>query len=482
MRKITFLLLTFLPFILLGQNLAPNPTINGSSDWNDLSPGATQAYDAGFSRSSDGSGSYLINSNGTYNSGIKSANIAQSSLTAGDYVFRYYVYGTAGDKTKPIVRDNGISSNIEGNIYTIQADNTWELVEQTFSISATGTVNLRALVNSNDNTMDFHVDDISFEFVPPTGNVLTVNTNGSGTVNLTLNKTSYDPTDNETLTANPSTHWNFDSWSGDLTGSANPETLMMDADKTVTANFVVNPAFDYNFGFDSDGDLEGWTMDPQVSVATHTGGLVTLSITENQWARFNLFDFPIPATKSDEPSRYNKVTIVVKNEEASTDQLGVTLGPNNNTRTFALASSSNFQTFEVDLTDFEDWTGDVESFRVRFADADNPTNTGRPSVSHNVIIDSIVFSYDATLYLDDTETGNFIIYPNPSSNLIKVVSANDVKSIRVFDSTGRLVKKIETSSFTKEFSVSDMTSGMYIIQLSFENGKFFSKKVVVNGK
>jgi len=40
-----------------------------------------------------------------------------------------------------------------------------------------------------------------------------------------------------TLTANANTGWTFDHWSGNLTGSANPETITMDGNKSVTAHF-----------------------------------------------------------------------------------------------------------------------------------------------------------------------------------------------------------------------------------------------------
>jgi uncharacterized repeat protein (TIGR02543 family) len=40
-----------------------------------------------------------------------------------------------------------------------------------------------------------------------------------------------------TLEAVPAAGWQFDNWSGDLAGSANPDTITMDADKSVTANF-----------------------------------------------------------------------------------------------------------------------------------------------------------------------------------------------------------------------------------------------------
>ncbi len=40
-----------------------------------------------------------------------------------------------------------------------------------------------------------------------------------------------------TLEAVPAAGWQFDNWSGDLTGSTNPDTITTDSDKSVTANF-----------------------------------------------------------------------------------------------------------------------------------------------------------------------------------------------------------------------------------------------------
>ena len=40
------------------------------------------------------------------------------------------------------------------------------------------------------------------------------------------------------ITANPNEHWLFDGWQGDLTGSQNPGSVLMDRDKNVTARFV----------------------------------------------------------------------------------------------------------------------------------------------------------------------------------------------------------------------------------------------------
>lgn len=80
--------------------------------------------------------------------------------------------------------------------------------------------------------------------IPATVNVteaptytLTVNTVGTGTVNVSPDG-PYPSGTSVTLTAVDSTGWKFDSWSGGATGSANPTTITITGDTTVTATFV----------------------------------------------------------------------------------------------------------------------------------------------------------------------------------------------------------------------------------------------------
>jgi polygalacturonase len=65
---------------------------------------------------------------------------------------------------------------------------------------------------------------------------LTIDTLGSGTVAASP-AGPYAPGTLVTLTASPSSGWSFSSWSGNLTGYANPGTLIMNANYTVTATF-----------------------------------------------------------------------------------------------------------------------------------------------------------------------------------------------------------------------------------------------------
>uniref|UniRef100_UPI00262B9265 InlB B-repeat-containing protein n=1 Tax=uncultured Tenacibaculum sp. TaxID=174713 RepID=UPI00262B9265 len=74
-------------------------------------------------------------------------------------------------------------------------------------------------------------------------NVFTLTLNSSnGSVAKTpdpenINNNDYDNGTNVTLTATPNAGYQFDGWSGDASGTTNPLTITMDADKTVTAVF-----------------------------------------------------------------------------------------------------------------------------------------------------------------------------------------------------------------------------------------------------
>lgn len=68
---------------------------------------------------------------------------------------------------------------------------------------------------------------------------LSVSTVGSGTVDLN-NTGPFYYGDMVELTATPGAGWSFQDWSGDLSGSANPTTIVMDGNKAVTATFTQN--------------------------------------------------------------------------------------------------------------------------------------------------------------------------------------------------------------------------------------------------
>ena len=81
---------------------------------------------------------------------------------------------------------------------------------------------------------------ITATFVP-TSTTVTLSTAvvGSGSITRNPNQTTFNQGDSVTLTAVPASGYTFSGWSGDASGSTNPLLVTMNANKSITATFVV---------------------------------------------------------------------------------------------------------------------------------------------------------------------------------------------------------------------------------------------------
>ncbi|MHC4125515.1 MAG: lectin like domain-containing protein [Planctomycetota bacterium] len=108
--------------------------------------------------------------------------------------------------------------------------------------SLSGTVYIRVIdTDSGIGNQDMDTIYIDHMYIRSTSSyTLTVNTVGGGLVTRVPDQATYTYGTEVTLTAEPNTGWSFESWSGDLTGSVNPDTITMNADKTVNATFGIS--------------------------------------------------------------------------------------------------------------------------------------------------------------------------------------------------------------------------------------------------
>ena len=117
----------------------------------------------------------------------------------------------------------------------------------TVQASATPAVYTFAGVVIDDLLGEYTVGGDTSLTVAPNGgtHTLTVNVSpaGAGTVAKNPDQAQYADGTTVTLTANANAGYRFSNWSGHASGTANPTTVTMDADKTVTANFVASTTF-----------------------------------------------------------------------------------------------------------------------------------------------------------------------------------------------------------------------------------------------
>ncbi|MFY0629734.1 MAG: T9SS type A sorting domain-containing protein [Flavobacteriaceae bacterium] len=87
-------------------------------------------------------------------------------------------------------------------------------------------------------------------------------------------------------------------------------------------------------------------------------------------------------------------------------------------------------------------------------------------INQNAILDfaenNIVLSLD-----DDSTLNDYKIYPNPSSNFIKISGAENIKSITLLDLTGKVLKVIENKN---EIGISELPRGIYLLKINSDKG------------
>ncbi len=135
---------------------------------------------------------------------------------------------------------------------------------ETITFTATDNDAVNPLADSDEAKFTVSVDEFGLSIVVA----------GNGTVNCLPNQTTFVYGTEVKLSASANAGWTFAGWSGDLTGNSNPATLIMDADKTVTATFT-RDEYTLTTGVSGSGSV---TRSPD-QATYHYGDVVQLTAT-----------------------------------------------------------------------------------------------------------------------------------------------------------------------------------------------------------
>jgi hypothetical protein len=176
---------------------------------------------------------------------------------------------------------------------------------------------------------------------------------------------------------------------------------------------------------------------------------------------------------------------------------GFNLGPDNTPLVlpadtwFTIGCSYNSVTGEIR------WKSTYNDTSVFFNNAANvitgmvPTETNfltfgveNNAVATNYTIDNYKSKASATdqlLGVDDVNlvTTNMSLFPNPANNVITLTSDTSIKDITVFNNIGQLVlTKNSNFSTTNDLDISNLNSGLYIMNINSEDGRTQTKKFI----
>jgi hypothetical protein len=157
-----------------------------------------------------------------------------------------------------------------------------------------------------------------FELTVPTYS-LSISVNGNGNIAKNPDQTLYTYAQAVQLTANPAEGWSFSQWSGDLSGSTNPTTIIMTGNKAVTATFTLNGP--YALSLTTSGTGSG-TIQASPAGPYYWGASVTVWANASTGSTFTGFSGDLTGTTTPQ--------VLIMNEAKSVDaqftlQTGYTL-------------------------------------------------------------------------------------------------------------------------------------------------------------
>ncbi|MGC4128681.1 MAG: T9SS type A sorting domain-containing protein [Bergeyella sp.] len=97
------------------------------------------------------------------------------------------------------------------------------------------------------------------------------------------------------------------------------------------------------------------------------------------------------------------------------------------------------------------------------------------NVCYNIAGSETTFTTESTLAVSNIKKADISVYPNPFTDILKISDVKDVKSVSINDMSGRQVKILTPAT---ELNLSDLKSGLYIINLAMEDGSVKSVKAI----
>jgi uncharacterized repeat protein (TIGR02543 family) len=399
-------------------------------------------------------------------------------------------------------RDNSSTTATTHTCGTIYVNEHFEAFEQYADMKmGTDLYEVKFLVEAGGGTGWFEASYLKFtqEETPrglPDGNFVLstdVNPATSGEITRSSNA-SYYPTGTKIgLTAEPAAGWEFTGWSGDLTGTKNPDTVTLNANKSVVANFALkadgsNLVKNGDFSAASENGLGGgdsWKLNKWGnSAASHysADGAVTINIntlpTTGNSYDLQLVQAGIPLIKG------NKYLLTFEAKAASARTISVVLQMPDDPWTDFLRDTSVAltTTMETFTYEFEMTADDFPNGRLGF-DFGNAT----PAVT----IGNVSLVLQATVSISDKN----IPQPNVKKSSLKVTakkSAVNVKfkaknsgtaELRLYGLKGNLVTKaslqtVAGKSYSHTFNAGKLPNGFYIVSVH-SNGSIEKSRVIM---
>ena len=104
------------------------------------------------------------------------------------------------------------------------------------------------------------------------------------------------------------------------------------------------------------------------------------------------------------------------------------------------------------------------------------TPFGPPIESYAEELIYVVICAEQTSNVDSSDASPYSVYPNPCENTLNIGGGSDVKSVNVYNVSGRSIEAHLTNSGS--INTANMENGIYLLQITSRNGNVVLKKFI----
>jgi len=385
--------------------------------------------------------------------------------------------------TTPLLTENAASNGTGGIFYNKTIDLSAYAGQQVY-------IAFRHY-NSTD-MFSLHIDDVSVTAAPTVApNCATLTAPANNATNLAyLSQTL-------SWTA-PSTGSTADSYDVYFDKNANPTTLVGNVSGTTYTVSNLDPSSTYY-----------WRIVPKNSVGSATGCTVysfttmaptycTAGATSTSWEKISNVTFANINNNSTATAGYEDFTSVTGNVEAGSTYTftasftGTSYDADQVTVWIDLNNDKDFNDVgeQVLVTPIKKspWTGSITipasatigttRMRVRLNDTSSSTSNTTPcgTATFGQVEDYTLNI--GQLAVNDVSKNGIKAYPNPVKDIFTIEAQGKIKSVKVFDVTGKQLLTKDLNEATSKIDFTKFNSGVYVVTTTMEDGSTSSTKVI----
>jgi len=98
-----------------------------------------------------------------------------------------------------------------------------------------------------------------------------------------------------------------------------------------------------------------------------------------------------------------------------------------------------------------------------------------------IITNLFATEFTTTLSTPDFNELTLVVYPNPSKSMTTISSKNDIiETLKITDVTGKTIKAMTVDAATISINVADLSTGIYLLELSNSKQERVVKKLIIN--